>query len=310
MTDQSTGSLSRRRSVYSLLVVAAAALWGTTGTAQALAPAGADPVAVGAVRIVLGGAALVAFAALSLLISRNRAPDAPGMEKSAWAPGAVVAAAVGVALYQPLFFAGVELSGVSVGTVVAIGSAPVMAGLVGFVALGERPGALWVVATALAVAGCALLLGSGGPGAVSPVGVICSVGAGLCYGSYATASKVLLDLGLPQATVMAAAFGLGGALLAPALLFVDLGWLMEPAGVAAALHLGLVATAAAYLLFAGGLSGLPVATAATLSLAEPLTAGALGFLLLGERLGPIALLGAALLLFGLFAAARERKPGS
>lgn len=304
------GNLPRGRSAYSLLVVAAASLWGTTGTVQALAPAGADPIAVGAVRIVLGGAALVAFAALSWLISRKRAPDISGMEKGEWALGAVAAAAVGVALYQPLFFAGVELSGVSVGTVVAIGSAPVMAGLVGLVALGERPGALWVVATALAVAGCALLLGSGGPGEISPVGVICALGAGLCYGSYATASKVLLDLGLPQATVMAVAFGIGGALLAPALFFVDLGWLAEPAGVAAALHLGLVATAAAYLLFAGGLSGLPVATAATLSLAEPLTAGALGFVLLGERLGPIALLGAALLLFGLFAAAREKRPGS
>jgi DME family drug/metabolite transporter len=105
---------------------------------------------------------------------------------------------------------------------------------------------------------------------------------------------------------MALAFGVGGALLAPALLFVDLGWLTEAAGIAVALHLGLVATAAAYLLFAKGLSGLPVATAATLSLAEPLTAGLLGFLLLGERLGPVALLGAALLLCGLLATVRQR----
>jgi DME family drug/metabolite transporter len=292
----------QRRPAYALLVVAAASLWGTTGTAQALAPAAASPVAIGAVRVLIGGAALVTFALLGGLLSRG---GSPVKTSAAWSPGAVTAAALGVALYQPLFFAGVALSGVSVGTVVAIGSAPVMAGLVGFAALGERPGGLWAVATVLAVAGCGLLLGSGGPVEISVTGVLCALGAGLCYGSYATASKVLLDRGVPQSSVMAAAFGLGGALLVPALFFVDLGWLAEPSGVVAALHLGLIATAVAYLLFVRGLSGLPVATAATLSLAEPLTAGALGFLLLGERLPPVALLGAALLLGGIFAASRE-----
>lgn len=286
-------------------MIAAAALWGTTGTAQSFAPDGATPLAVGAVRIALGGSVLVAFAALTGLISREKAPAmSRAISRDAWLP--VVVAAVGVALYQPLFFAGVSLSGVSVGTVVAIGSAPVMAGLAGFAALGERPGVLWVAATALAIAGCVLLLGSGSTGEISALGVISALGAGLCYGSYATASKTLLDRGLSQSSVMALAFGIGGALLAPALLFVDLGWLTESAGIAVALHLGLVATAAAYLLFAKGLSGLPVATAATLSLAEPLTAGLLGFLLLGERLGPVALLGAALLLCGLLATVRQR----
>lgn len=293
------------RLTYSLLVVAAAVLWGTTGTAQALAPEGAQPLAVGAIRIALGGAALVAFAAISGRLWRREAAPAKGP----WAPGPVIAAATGVALYQPLFFAGVALSGVSVGTVVALSSAPMMAGLVGFAALGERPGRMWAGATFLAISGCAFLVGSGGAGEVSAVGVLCALGAGLCYGSYATASKVLLDRGAPQAGIMAAAFGLGGALLSPVLLFVDLGWLASPAGLLAALHLGLVATAAAYLLFARGLSGLPVTTAATLSLAEPLTAGAFGFLLLGERLGPISLLGAALLLCGLLAAARGGKSG-
>lgn len=286
-------------------MIAAAALWGTTGTAQSFAPDGATPLAVGAVRIALGGSVLVAFAALTGLISREKAPAmSRAISRDAWLP--VVVAAVGVALYQPLFFAGVSLSGVSVGTVIAIGSAPVMAGLAGFAALGERPGVLWVAATALAIAGCVLLLGSGSTGEISALGVISALGAGLCYGSYATASKTLLDRGLSQSSVMALAFGVGGALLAPALLFVDLGWLTEAAGIAVALHLGLVATAAAYLLFAKGLSGLPVATAATLSLAEPLTAGLLGFLLLGERLGPVALLGAALLLCGLLATVRQR----
>jgi hypothetical protein len=38
----------------------AAIPWGTTGTARAFAPAGATPPAVGAIRLIVGGSALLA----------------------------------------------------------------------------------------------------------------------------------------------------------------------------------------------------------------------------------------------------------
>jgi DME family drug/metabolite transporter len=46
------------------LVLAAAVLWGTTGTARALAPAGTSPLSVRAVRIAVGGLAPAAVARL------------------------------------------------------------------------------------------------------------------------------------------------------------------------------------------------------------------------------------------------------
>jgi len=45
-----------------LFILAATLLWGTTGTAQALAPAGANPVALGALRVAIGGGALLLLA--------------------------------------------------------------------------------------------------------------------------------------------------------------------------------------------------------------------------------------------------------
>jgi DME family drug/metabolite transporter len=63
----------------------------------------------------------------------------------------------------------------------------------------------------------------------------------------------------------------------------------------------------AYVLFARGLAVVPVTSAATLSLAEPLTAGLLGVLVLGERLGVAALLGAVLMLGGLALASVGRE---
>ena len=70
-------------------------------------------------------------------------------------------------------------------------------------------------------------------------------------------------------------------------------------GAAVALHLGLVTTTLAYILFGYGLSRTPVSAAATLTLAEPATAALLGVLVLGERPGPAALAGLALVLAGL-----------
>jgi drug/metabolite transporter, DME family len=261
-------------------VLAAAVLWGTTGTAQALAPPGASSTAVGALRLTVGGIAL-----LMLAVGLRELPD-----RHRWPRRTTLAAGLAVAAYQLCFFAAVARTGVAVGTLVAIGSAPVMAGLLGLFVRGEAPGRRWATATTLAVLGCSLLLGGGGGLQVDPVGVLLALGAGLSYAAYAGASKQLLNAHQPVA-VMAVVFCLGALLLG-----ADLAWLGDPRGLAVILHLGLIATALAYVLFARGLRRVPVSAAATYSLAEPLTAALLGTLLLGEHLSPTSLAGAALLL--------------
>jgi DME family drug/metabolite transporter len=201
-----------------------------------------------------------------------------------------------------LFFAGVKMTGVAVGTIVGIGISPVVAGLLGAFFRGERPGWRWGAATLLAVSGCALLALAGGSGAetarVDPLGMLLAAGAGMAYATFSLASKNLFET-QPVGLVMAASFGLGAVMLAPLLLWQDLGWLAEPTGVPVILHLGLIATALAYTLFGKGLRRVPLATAVTLSLAEPLTAGMLGVLVLGEALTPLMGVGIALIFGGL-----------
>jgi DME family drug/metabolite transporter len=197
---------------------------------------------------------------------------------------------------------------------VAIGSAPILAGALALVVRGERPSRRWFIATSLAVTGCSLLI-FGGHSAVghnlSPDvwGVLLALGAGGAYAIYAVASKQLLDRQQAD-TATAVVFCLGALLLTPILFTADLSWLVQPAGLAVALHLGLVATAAAYTFFVRGLTrGVPIATAVTLSLAEPLTAGFLGVALLGERLTPAALWGIAFLFTGLALLSRGQARG-
>src|SRR3954469_20023019 len=145
-----------------LLVLLAAICFATTGTAQELGP-DVQPVAVGAARIAVGGALLAAIA--WWLSRRRRATAASGPvgagRPARMAPGVLAAIAVAVAIYQLAFFAAVHLTGVAVGTVVALGSAPAVAGLAGRLA-GDAPlGRRWALSTALACAGVALLVLAG-----------------------------------------------------------------------------------------------------------------------------------------------------
>ena len=269
-------------------VLLAALCFGTTVTAQALGPDGASPLTVGAVRVALGSALL-------LLVVRLAA----GGPAVRLARGPLAVGGIGVAGYQLCFFAAVADTGVAVGTVAALGSAPAFAGLGGWLVDRTRPGSAWAVATGLAAVGVALMALSGAAAEVSPPGVVLALGAGASYAVFTLASKRLLDAGATVVRVMAGVFTLGALLLVPVLVVGDLDWLASAGGAAMALWLAAVPTALAYLLFAHGLCLLPASEVATLTLAEPVTAAALGAIVLGERPGALAVAGIALVIAGL-----------
>ncbi len=276
------------------MVLLAALMWGTTGTALALAPSDAAPLAVGAVRIAIGGALLVVIALVRGGLIGPRWPLLPA-----------AVAATAVAIYQLAFFEGVARVGVAVGTILAIGSAPAFAGALGWLVLHERPTTRWLMATAIAVAGLVLLVLQSGAAITSTAAVVLPLIAGAGYAVYAIASKRLLPAG-DAVSVAAIGFGGGAVLLVPVLLVADLRWLADPRGAAVAIELGVFATALAYILFNRALVRLPVSWGATLSLAEPLTASLLGMVVLGESLTPLQLVGAGLVAAGLAALATAR----
>jgi DME family drug/metabolite transporter len=274
-----------------LLVVAAAMLWGTTGTARALGPDAASPAAVGAMRLIVGGALLAGIAWWQgWFRERGRR----------WGLLPTVGAALAMAAYQPFFFGGVARTGVAVGTVVGIGSTPVFAGILGILVRRERPARRWYASTALALAGTVLLVTAGEATDVDPLGVTLAVGAGASYAVFVLATKLLLDAGHSSDAVIALSFALAGVALVPVAVVVGVGPIVSsPAGIAMAAHLGILTVALAYLLFGRGLVGVGVGTAGTLTLAEPATAATLGLLVLGERPGPAAFVGLVMIAAGI-----------
>lgn len=269
-------------------VLGAAILWGTAGTAQALTPAGYDPAAIGALRLLIGGLAL-----LLLALSRKELRPPRGWH---WLP--LLLAAAFTSSYQLCYFSAVAKTGVAVGTVVAMGSAPIAGGLLGLIFRGERPGRRWYLATPLAIVGCILLSFSGGEVAVDPLGILLALGAGCSYAAYALMIKRLLDKYSPN-TLIAFVVCLGALILSPALLRMDVDWLVQPSTLLVAMYLGLATMALSYWLFARGMQTVQVAGAVTLTLAEPMTAALLGIFVLGETLNIQAFVGIGLIFFGL-----------
>jgi drug/metabolite transporter, DME family len=286
-----------------LAVVAAALCFSTTGTAQALAGTGASPVAVGAARVLVGGAVLAVAGSWGRRSLHDRPRPADGRRRPTWV--VVLVGSAGVLAYQPTFFIGATANGVAVATVVTLGAAPVATGVLDAIRSRSAPARRWFVATGLALLGVVLVSGILGAdlGSISVGGLAASASAGVAYGVYTVAAKVLIDRGWTPRSTMAAMFGAAGAASLPILLVVGATWILTPRGAGLALWLGLVTTAAAYLLFGWGLARLPATTVATVSLAEPLSAALLGVVVLHERLGPAEMVGmglivAALLLVG------------
>lgn len=278
-----------------LAVIGAAALFGTTGTAQALGPAGTTALGVGAARLVVGAAALAVIAcARRPRVARRWRIHGPALLVGGFA----------VAMYQLCWFVGLRRTGVALGTIVGIGSGPVFAGVLHRLS-GARLSRAWVAGTATTVAGAALLAVHGAGGvSVDPLGLAFMAGAGLSYAVYTVAVKRSIERGLDVSGAIAATFGVGAVLVAPLLAVEPLDWIGSVQGVVMALHLGVVTIGLAYWLYGWGLSHLPVPTVVTLTLAEPVTAALLGIGVLDEHVGPLGMVGAAVIAAGLVVAGR------
>lgn len=278
-------------------VLFAAMLWGTTGTAQTFLVGEAHPLTIGAARLAIGGFGLLIFVWIS------------GQLKGAQIPWLWVGlSALCMALFQPFFFSAVQLTGVAIGTVVAIGSAPAFSGILEALILKRKPDRVWVFSSVLSVAGCILLFANRDSYIVDPLGVLLGLLAGLAFAGYAMFSKNVLGL-MEVVPAVAVIFSLSGLGLVPFLFFLDIGYLALPQNLVIVAYLGLAATSLAYLLFSSGLKAIPSSSAVTLSLAEPLTASVLGVAVVGEALSGQSWIGVVLLIGGiaLLAFGKNRK---
>jgi len=286
----SRGVVDRRPGL--LLVALSALVWGSLGvtTKGVFNVAATNAYSVTLLR------ALVAFSAslaiCVLLLGKRTFRIARGDL------GIMTCAGFLMAFNQVAFVFALTPANVTIATLVTLCTIPVCAAILSRALLGEALQSRTVLALVCAIVGVALLVGFD---RLAERSVSTWIGVGLAllsaasFGLIQVCGRVLANRYHPTQTLSVFFFVVVLA-LAPITLvngFVTtyplVGWLLLA-------HLGLGISVLGFALLVLGLRTTPVTTAATVSLLEPLTSTLLAWLLLGERLGPLGLFGAALLL--------------
>lgn len=281
-----------------LAVVAAAVLFGTTGTSLQKGPADVTPLGAGAARLLVGGATLCVLA-----IGRSR----PGWRRH-WQTSLFGGAMV--AIYQLTFFYATRHAGVAVATVCTIASGPVFAGAIDATRAARDPHRSvtitrpWWIGTMASIVGVVLLVSPWSASGIATGGVVAALVSGLGYALYATTAKVQMERGLDAAGSMAALFSVSAVLTLPLLFIEPMRWVTSARGALMLAHLGVVTVGVAYTLYGRGLRRLPTPTVVTLTLIEPITAAVLSVVVLDESLSPLRVLGIGVVLAGLLIATR------
>jgi DME family drug/metabolite transporter len=270
-----------------LLILGAAALFGTTGTVLANGPLGVDSVTAGVARLLVGGAGLA-------VVSHRHFRQVLGQY---WV---TALGAVGVGAYQLCFFYSTRHAGVAVATVITIGSSPLFARLIGGFRRRPAPHRLWYLAALILSVGLAFLSSAQDAGSqVEFVGVVSALVAGLSYAIYTECAAVLIDQKLDSTAVMGVLFLGAGVLTSPFLLFRPISWIATQRGVVMIAYLGIVTLSLAYVAFGKGLKKLVPTTVVMLTLLEPVVATLLAYFVLHEKVSGASWFGMLLVLVGL-----------
>jgi drug/metabolite transporter, DME family len=293
MTTDRVGRATARRGL--MLVVLAAALWGTSGVATKTIYSLVDisPISVAAFRLALGAPLLLA----AFLLTTGSRSFRVAHADLAW----MFLAGAALGMSQACYFAAISRVGVAIATLVTICTAPVLVCLFSAALLRERLTRAVGGSLACALIGTVLLIGvgqhdSGLQASAALGGILLALAAALGFAGFILVSRLLANRYHPLLSITIAV-GIGAALLmtvAAITVGVTLRYSWDVW--ALFLYLGLVPTALGYALFYQGVQHTTAAEASVASLVEPLTATGLALIIFGERLGALGLLGATLLI--------------
>lgn len=274
-------------------ILFASLLWGTTGTAASFAPT-VSPLAIGAFSMGVGGLLL------ALLAYKNLARERRVLVKH-WR--IVLSGALALAVYPMAFYSSMRMSGVAIGTVVSIASAPF------FVAVLERLFSIkhnidrrWVYSLSLGTVGIAFLTFSepssnaDGEDFSRYLGILLGLIAGLTYALYAWAAKELISHGVSSKSAMGSIFGTGALMLLPSLVFTGGNLFETSTNTYVVLYMALIPMFVGYACFGFGLKVVAASKASLLTLFEPAVAAVFAVVVVGEKISMLGWSGVALIM--------------
>ncbi|PTO67139.1 DMT family transporter [Vibrio splendidus] len=287
-----------------LAILFASILWGTTGTAASFAP-DLSPLAIGAFSMGVGGLMQSGLAYRKILLAFDKLLQNKKL---------LAVSALALAIYPLAFYSSMKLSGVAIGTVVSIATAPFFSALLEcLISKKNNINKRWLTSFAIGVVGIGLLVFSESSSTnesgddLKLLGIALGLVAGLCYAIYSWATKALIDKGIKSQAAMGSIFGLGAMLLLPTLWFTGENLFSSQINVLVISYLTLIPQCLGYIAFSFGLRHVTASSANLLTLFEPVVAAVLAVCVVGELIPFIGWLGMFLIVLCLLIQSKPAK---
>ncbi|WP_052878664.1 DMT family transporter [Vibrio coralliirubri] len=287
-----------------LAILFASILWGTTGTAASFAP-DLSPLAIGAFSMGVGGLMQAGLAYRKILFAFDKLLQNKKL---------LAVSALALAVYPLAFYSSMKLSGVAIGTVVSIATAPFFSALLEcLISKKNNINKRWLINFAIGVVGIGLLVFSESSSTnesgddLKLLGIALGLLAGLCYAIYSWATKALIDKGIKSQAAMGSIFGLGAMLLLPTLWFTGDNLFSSQTNVLVISYLTLIPQCLGYVAFSFGLRHVTASSANLLTLFEPVVAAVLAVCVVGELIPFTGWLGMSLIVLCLFIQSKPPK---
>ena len=274
-----------------IAIVIASFLWGTTGTVASYSP-DVSSLAIGAFSMGIGGVLLVVTAQKKLFIDYKLMLEQPRI---------LILGAASVAIYPLAFYTSMRFSGVAIGTVVSIATAPFFAAILEHLISKKHISQQWILSFVIGAIGIALLtLGRDQSNNTAysinqqSLGILLGCIAGLTYAGYSWAARRLIESGVHSKSSMSGLFGCSALLLLPSLWFTGYNLFSSSTNALVSLYMAIIPMFLGYLLFGFGLNYIDASKATLITLIEPLVATILAVFIIGEKFKVIGWIGVAL----------------
>lgn len=274
-----------------LSVLFAAFLWGTAGTAASFAK-GISPLVIATISVGFGGL-IHTFLSLKAIKKDYR---------KLFDYKTKVLIAVVVSILCPFaFYSSVSLAGVSIGTVISIGCAPLFSVLLEWILDKRKLSLKWLISFILGFLGIILLSYAGDHAQHQVVqsdrilGVFFGLLSSLSYATYSWIMRNLIRQDVDSRAAMGVIFGISAVLLLPTLLITAQNLFDYPTNLWVAIYIPIVPMFLGYLFFSFGLKRIPASQAMTLALVEIPVAALLAVVVVGESLTMHSYLGLILI---------------
>ena len=278
-----------------LMLTGMAICFGGTWVAAAVAVDAAPPFAIAALRFGIASVLLYAWARVA---GRTLTP----LRRGDW-PMVAGLGLTAVAGYNWLFLTGLTLAPASDGAIIVPGLAPAFTVVLATIVLGERLGLRGIIGLAIAAIGLFLVVDpAGGTDARRLLGDAMFVAGAALWGVYSVLARIASRRFDAVSTTLYGT-ALGTVILVPlALLEGGAGRVMD-APLGALLGIGYLAvfgTVAAFVLLNLGVARIGAARASAFALLVPVVGVLSSVALLDETLGPLTIVGGAIVLVGLW----------